>query len=170
MDSAYGFPVITGETILGAQSSGKLVTELKTYAKEILVQEKRDLMIVDGPPGIGCPVIAALGELNYVVVIMEPTQAALHDAIRVIEVIKGFNIPYGVILNKADIWEEGRQTILTYLKENTIELLGEINLDSDWPKVVAKGVPIVKEIPEGPSSKSLIHIYKRLEEIYLSFN
>lgn len=167
LDSAYGFPVITGETILGAQTSGKLVTELKSYAKKILEQEGRELMIVDGPPGIGCPVIAALGELNYVAVVMEPTQAALHDAIRVIEVIKNFNIPYGVILNKADIWEEGRNIILKYLEENSIELLGEIKLDSEWPKVVAKGLPIVKVIPDGPSSKSLKKIYKKLEEIYL---
>jgi MinD superfamily P-loop ATPase len=165
LESIYNFPVITGETILGAQTSGKLVTELKKYAKEILIKEKRELLIVDGPPGIGCPVIAALGDLNYVIVVMEPTQAALHDADRVIQVINNFNIPFGVILNKSDIWAEGRTNIIEYLKKNSIKLLGEIKLDSKWPRVVAKGVPIVKEIPDGISSQAIKQIYLKISEI-----
>ena len=155
LKSMYNFDVITGETILGAQTSGKLVTELRKYADEIAKKESKDIMIIDGPPGIGCPVIAMLSGLNYVIVVIEPTTAALHDADRVITVVENFKIPFGIIINKSDMYLEGNKQIKEYLNENKIELLGEIPLDSKWPYSIAKGIPIVKDQPNGNSAKNL---------------
>ncbi|QEE14604.1 P-loop NTPase [Promethearchaeum syntrophicum] len=165
LKSIYNFDVITGETILGAQTSGKLVTELRKYADEVAKNESKDIMIIDGPPGIGCPVIAMLTGLDYVIVIIEPTTAALHDADRVISVINNFNIPFGIIINKSDMYLEGNKRIKEYLNKNKIELLGEIPLDSEWPYAIAKGIPIIKDHPNGISAQNLKKISKKINVI-----
>ena len=175
LKSAYGFDVITGETILGAQTSGKLVTELRNYADGVAKKEKNDVMIIDGPPGIGCPVIAMLSGLNYVIVVIEPTTAALHDADRVISVINNFKIPFGVIINKSDMYNKGNEQIKEYLNSNNIELLGEIPLDLKWPFSVAKGLPIIKHDPNGKSAENLKLIADKIsvkikEELKKEFN
>jgi MinD superfamily P-loop ATPase len=161
--SPYGFDVITGETILGAQTSGKLVTEMKKYAEDVASRTDRDVIIYDGPPGIGCPVIASISGLDYVIVIMEPTAAALHDAQRLIQVVRNFKIPFGVILNKADIWSEGAATIRTYVSDNHIPLLGEIPLDAEWPISVAKRQPYVHYRPQSPVTQIFREIVTNLE-------
>ena len=119
-------------------------------------------MIIDGPPGIGCPVIAMLSGLKYVIVIIEPTTAALHDADRVISVINNFEIPFGIIINKSDMYPEGNKQIKEYLNENNIELLGEIPLDSKWPYAIANGIPIIKAHPNGISAQNLKKITKNI--------
>jgi len=160
--SIYGFDVITGETILGAQTSGKLVSELKVYSTEVAKDSDCEVIILDGPPGIGCPVIAAMTDLHYVIVVIEPTSAALHDAERLIQVVSNFNIPYGVIINKSDMYQAGYETVMAYLTELNIELLGEIPLDNDWPYAIARGKPIYIDKPNGPSAK---HIREILNQI-----
>ena len=160
--SEYGFDVVTGETILGSQTSGKLVTELKKYAGDIAEAEKKELLIIDGPPGIGCPVIAAVANLDYCVVVIEPSVAALHDAKRVIEVVVPFKIPIGIIINKSDMFPEGYEMVSQYIKDNDLELLGDIPLDSKWPQSIAEGMPIIKFDPDGISAKNLWAISKNL--------
>ena len=162
LESPYGFSVITGETILGASTSGKLVTEMKKYTNEIAASTGKTVVIIDGPPGIGCPVIASVGGIEYSIVVIEPTKAALHDAERVMTLLKQFNIPYGVILNKADMWLEAADEIRTFLKEEEIELLGEIPLDKDWPYAIANGLPIIKYKPEGVAATEIRRIAKNL--------
>ncbi|MHA1339330.1 MAG: P-loop NTPase [Promethearchaeota archaeon] len=166
LKSEYGFSVITGETILGAQTSGKLVTEMKQYSDKIARQNDIDFVLIDGPPGIGCPVIAAVSETQYAIVIIEPTTAALHDAQRMMHIIQNFNIPFGVIINKADMWVESCVEIENFLKENNIELLGKLYLDKDWPFAIANGIPIVKYRPNNQSAKLLKEISKKIIKKY----
>lgn len=161
----HSFDVITGETILGSQTSGKLVSELKTYALENAKSEKVELIILDGPPGIGCPVIAAITDLDFVLVVIEPTNAALHDATRLIEIINTFKIPHGVIINKADIFPDGFHLIKKYLEHNKIPIIGTIDLDSEWPNAISEGKPILTFRPDGPSSKSLKIISEKLIDL-----
>jgi len=160
--SEYGFPVITGETILGAQTSGKLVTEMKKYADKVANDLKKELVMIDGPPGIGCPVIAAVADIDYAIVIIEPSKAALHDAQRVMNVIKKFDTPMGVIINKCDMWAEALKEIKTFLREEKIELLGEIPLDDDWPYAIAEGLPIYQYKKNGTSAQKISKIAEKL--------
>jgi MinD superfamily P-loop ATPase len=162
LESSYRFPVITGETILGAQTSGKLVTELKKYTERIAKEKQAQLVIYDGPPGIGCPVIASASGLDYIIIVIEPTSASLHDAKRFIEIAIKFQIPFGIIINKCNISEEGSQIILTYLKANIIECLGEIPLDKDWPFSVAKRQPFVKYRPDSEATRIIHQIVGKL--------
>lgn len=165
LTSNYTFDVITGETILGSQTSGKLVSELKNYAAKIAQEQKIETMLIDGPPGIGCPVIAAMANLDYIIVIIEPTQVALHDATRLMEVVLNFEIPIGVIINKADMFPEGLDQIKEFLNRQNIPILGEIQLDEKWPSAIAIGKPIVVFDPQGQSAKSITQIQQKLEKL-----
>lgn len=155
LEGEFGFDVITGQTILGSQTSGKLVTELKKYAGGIADSEEKELLIIDGPPGIGCPVIAAVANLDYCIIVIEPSTAALHDAKRVIEVVNQFNIPIGIIINKSDMFPDGYQLISQYIENNHLELLGDIPLDDKWPQSIAQGQPIIKFDPKGTSAEKI---------------
>lgn len=138
------------------------MTELKKVSDRVASQEQKQLIIQDGPPGIGCPVIAATGNLNLAIVIIEPTKAAFHDADRYIQIPKRFGIPVSVILNKSDMNPEGSLEIKRYLSEHSIELLGEIPLENQWPYSITAGIPIVRFSPECPASLELKKIAEKI--------
>lgn len=167
LHSSYDFDVITGETILGSQTSGKLVTELKTYAIAASQKQGVDLILVDGPPGIGCPVLAAMSDLDYILIIIEPTPASLHDAQRLIEVIGNFHIPFGVIINKADMFPAGFEQVMHYLEAEAIELIGTLPVDPQWPVAISEAHPIVSYAPSGISAQQLSLIHRRLQKIVI---
>jgi len=158
----FNMPIITGETILGSQSSGKLVTELKKVADQIATREHKTVILQDGPPGIGCPVIAATGGLDLAIVVLEPTNTALHDAARYIRIPKRFGIPIAAIIDKANINPEGTFEIKKLLSENFVELLGEIPLEENWPYSIASGMSIIQFAPECPASLELKKISEKL--------
>lgn len=162
------FPVISGETTLGAQTSGKLVTKIKEYTNDLIKQKELDktdkdlYILIDGPPGIGCPVNAAATGVDYAVVVMEPNRSSLHDASRLINVLNGFKIPFGIILNKADAWKKGRQEISRFARENNYNILGEIPIDPDWPESISKGMPFIRYKPNSPTTAILRKIFDKL--------
>ncbi len=164
LNTRFNFDVITGETILGSQTSGKLVSELKRYAMTVSEKQNTEIILVDGPPGIGCPVIAAMTDLDYIIVVIEPTSAALHDAKRLLELNSSFKIPFSIIINKVDMYPEGLKKIETYLQENDIPILGRIPLNPNWPKAIAQAKPIVSFEPQGISTQSLRNILSTLEK------
>ena len=164
-----GFPVITGETILGASTSGKLITELRKFANEKANQLDSDLILIDGPPGIGCPVIASISGLHYAIVIVEPTPTAIYDAKRVIGVINQLGVPFGIVINKADSWEIGRKIIKEYCDSSKLEVLGEIPVDFVIPETITQGVPALAANKSSPAITALEKIGSRLYDIACKF-
>lgn len=158
-----GFPLIYGETIIGASTSGKMVSETKEFAMNYL--ENADALVIDGPPGIGCPVLATLTGLDYVVVVMEPFPTSFHDASRVIEVINGFNIPFGIVINRCDAWEGGYRDILAFIEEKGYTYLGDIPIDMKVPESVTRMLSIIKYAPDSPASLALEEIHENLKEV-----
>jgi len=158
----YGFDLVWGETRLGAQTSGKLVTEIKRIVNSTLKTNKLDLAILDGPPGIGCPVIATVTDLNYIIVIVEPTSTALHDADRAIQMLNQLRRNYGIIINKADMWKDGYDIIVNYATRYDIDILGEIPVDMTIPKAIVNGVPVNIYYKESPASLALYDIVTNL--------
>ncbi|MBD3186230.1 P-loop NTPase [Candidatus Bathyarchaeota archaeon] len=156
-----GFPLVFGETIIGASTSGKTVAETKTFAEENAPQA--DFMIIDGPPGIGCPVLATLTGLQFAIVVMEPFPAAFHDASRVINVIEGYNLPFGIVINRCDAWEKGFKDIQTFIKERGYTLLGNIPIDMNVPRSVASMQTIMKYSPGSPAAVALEKIFGNLK-------
>ncbi len=161
----YGFPLISGELEIGETGSGKIVEATKTKGREYAKKLKADVLLVDGAPGVGCPVIAALSGANYAIAVTEPTPAARYDLERVLFIAKHFNCPCGLILNKANIHEPTKKGLLEFANNSGIDLLGEIPLDNNVPFALANAMPIIDFDPECPASKALIDISKVLYEM-----
>jgi MinD superfamily P-loop ATPase len=110
-------------------NSGKLVSLIRKRAITLAENKQYDWIIIDGSPGIGCPVIASISNTNCAVIVTEPTLSGLHDAERVIQVARHFKIPVKMIINKYDLNLKITQFIKKYCTENKIPLIGEIPFD-----------------------------------------
>jgi MinD superfamily P-loop ATPase len=152
MVNAGSVRVVAGELGIGESSSGRLVDIVKKQARQEAALTRSDLLLTDGPPGIGCPVIAALKGADYAVLVTEPTPAALSDLQRVAEVLRGFRIPAGAVLNRADMHGPSRDRLLAWLDKENLPLLTEIPYDPLLPQALAQGGLGVVMHPDAPSS------------------
>lgn len=112
--------------IPGADNSGKLVSEVKKKAAEIANKKNKDWLLIDGSPGIGCPVIASLSGSDLAILVTEPTLSGFSDLKRVIEVVQHFKIPAGLVINKYDLNKKITKEIESYCQSEEIELLTKI--------------------------------------------
>lgn len=118
--------IIHARLIPGADTSGKLVSEVKKKASELAEKKKKDWILIDGSPGIGCPVIASLNGSDMAVLVTEATLSGFSDLKRVIEVVNHFKIPAGLVINKYDLNTEISQKIENYCQDLGIETLTKI--------------------------------------------
>ncbi|MCF7833282.1 MAG: ATP-binding protein [Candidatus Marinimicrobia bacterium] len=139
-----GSKMVHARMKVGAENSGKLVARVKKEAKIIAENEKKDLVIVDGSPGVGCPVVSSLSGANYIVFVTEPTVSGLHDLERVHELVDRFSIPSGCIINKADLNEGKRLKIENFLKNKGINHIADIPYDENFTKSMMQGKTIVE--------------------------
>jgi MinD superfamily P-loop ATPase len=112
------------------EASGKLVTVVRKNAKTLAEEKNKDLIIIDGPPGIGCPVIASISGVDLVLIVTEPTLSAIHDLERILGVAYHFKIPAVVCINKFDINLENTANIEQYCKNNNIDIVGKLPYDN----------------------------------------
>lgn len=131
---------------LGAaqENSGKLVTLLRNKAKEIAQQQSIELILVDGSPGIGCPVIASIGGADLVVIVTEPTLSGKHDLLRVAELAKHFNVTANVIINKADVNEQIADEIEQLASAHNIAVIGRLKYDTAFTKAQINAQTVVE--------------------------
>ena len=127
-DTRFG-PMIHAQLFPGEENSGLLVSLLRKKAKEMAVQQGLDLILSDGTPGIGCPVIASLSGVTLAVIVTEPTPSGRHDMERVAELCGHFNIPAGIIINKCDLNEKEAAAIEAYGDEKGFPLFGKLPHD-----------------------------------------
>ncbi len=160
-----GFPLIYGKTKLGSTTSGLLVSEVKQHATNLKEFNDANLILIDGPPGIGCPVIATVSGLDYIVAITEPTPSGLHDMKRAIEMVNQFNIPFGIVINKADLKSASQKLLNKYIDKAGFDILGRINFDLSIPKAMSYAEPVVEYAPESVASQAINKIYARLKLI-----
>ncbi|MFX1569165.1 MAG: P-loop NTPase [Promethearchaeota archaeon] len=163
--SKVGFPLIYGKTQLGSTTSGKLVSDVKEYLKNSKEFTQSNLILIDGPPGIGCPVIATLSNLDYVIAISEPTPSGLHDLLRVLEVIQHFEIPFGLIVNKSDLKSPFQDEFKSFITSTGYSKIGDIPFDLSIPKAMSYAEPVVEFAPDSKASLSIKNIYKTLKSI-----
>ncbi len=135
--------MIHANLLPGADNSGKLVAQVKNAAKDIAEEERADYVLIDGSPGVGCPVVSSLTGAKFVVLVTEPSVSGIHDLKRVYELVKKFNIAVGCIINKHDINPDKTEHIATFLKENNITLLGKLPYDESFTKAMIAGRTIV---------------------------
>ncbi len=146
-DSAFG-PFFHAKLGIAEANSGKLVSVLKKKAHEKAVESNFDLILVDGPPGIGCPVIASLTGATYLLIVTEPSLSAMHDMKRLVELASHFKIRVGLCINKFDINTELSQRIEEYAADNRIGFHGKIPFDKVFTEAQIQGKPYITEASE----------------------
>lgn len=155
-------PLFHAELYPGRENSGKLVTLVKQNARLQASDQNTPLVIIDGPPGIGCPVISASAGADLALLVTEPGVSALHDLQRAAAMLKHFNVKPLVMINKADLYPQGRYEIRHFAGENHLEVIGEAPFDPAIVQAMAQGQPVTAYAPESAISLSLRGIWKKL--------
>ncbi len=137
-------PMVHAQLGAGQENSGLLVALIRGKAQEIAEAKGLPLILVDGPPGIGCPVISSLTGADGVLIVTEPTLSGLHDLNRVLDLAGHFNIPGMVLINKYDLNQEMTDRIETYCRERGLGLAGRLPYDPVVTEAMIQG----KTIPE----------------------
>jgi MinD superfamily P-loop ATPase len=156
-------PMVHAKLGIAEENSGKLVALVRKKAKEIAEENNCDWVIIDGAPGIGCPVIASLSGIDYALVITEPTLSGLHDAIRVIDVAKHFGVPVKLVINKYDLNTEMSEKIEKYCNKNGISLIGKIGFDKSVVEAMVEGKTIL-EYKHTKIKEEVIKIWEMLQD------
>lgn len=160
-ESRYG-PLYHANLYPGQENSGKLVTLVKQHARLQALDENRELVIVDGPPGIGCPVISAVSGADLALVVAEPTVSGVHDMRRALETIRHFGVRALVCVNKADIFPAGADEIEAFCRERDIETVGRIPFDLTVASAMVAGEAVTAFQPEAASSIAIVAIWERV--------
>lgn len=163
-ESRFVTPLVHAKLGIGTENSGKLVALVKNVAKQLAEISKKELILVDGSPGIGCPVISSLSGANFVVFVTEPTVSGLHDLKRVYELAKKFNIPSGLIVNKADLNPEKTQEIINFAETEKINVLGQIPYNHVFTEAMVNGLSIV-EYENNEISNKIKDIWNKIIKI-----
>jgi MinD superfamily P-loop ATPase len=147
------------------ENSGKLVTMVKQQARLTALDEGHDLVLVDGPPGIGCPVISAVSGADLALIVAEPSAAGIHDMRRALDTTRHFGVPSLACINKADIYVEGASEIESFCDEQGIEVVGRIPFDPIVTEAMVQGQPVTSYAPRTPASIALRGVWQRLVAI-----
>jgi MinD superfamily P-loop ATPase len=148
----------------GEENSGKLVTQVRNEAKAIARANSLDIIINDGPPGIGCPVISSVTGVDKVLFVIEPTKTGLHDAKRLADLLKDNRAKKFAIINKADLNHEVAGEVESWLKKVEIPLLAKLPFDSDMVEAMIHGKSIIEYKPESIISNLILNVWERIIE------
>jgi len=162
----YG-PMVYARLRPAEENSGKLVALVRKEARKIAEQEGAALLLTDGPPGIGCPVIASLGNADLALIVTEPTPSGLHDLARTVSLCSHFKVPAMVCVNKADLNPEKEQEIRAYCQTAQVAVTESIPFDETVTQAINRGVPLV-EFSNGPASRALQTVWKEVSREILS--
>jgi MinD superfamily P-loop ATPase len=151
-DTKYG-PLVHAKLGIAEENSGKLVTLVKQKAKELASIQSLDLVIIDGPPGIGCPVISSLAGVDLALAVTEPTISGVHDLERVVAVAHHFGVKTAAVINKYDINPEVSAKIEDWCENREVPVLGKIPFDRIVVEALVAGVPLMEYSQNGISQK-----------------
>ncbi|MBE0516307.1 MAG: ATP-binding protein [Methanophagales archaeon] len=165
-DTKYG-PLSHARLHTAEEASGKLVTVVRDSSIELARGSQNNLILIDGPPGIGCPVIASLSGVDIALIVTEPSQSGLHDLKRILGVVEHFSVKPLVCINKYDINEEVTGEIEALCKKKGIELVGKIRYDESITKAMVEGVPVVEFETERKSkaAEEIKGMWNRVKQI-----
>ena len=159
-------PMVHARLEIGAENSGKLVSRVKDEAENWAEEEGHYLLVIDGSPGVGCPVIASLGGADGALVVTEPSKTGISDMERIIEVVEHFSIPAYMVINKYDINIELTHYIADYCEDKNIPLWGKVPFDESVVAAMEKGELVVEYAPESRGAKSLKKIWKLINNTF----
>lgn len=160
-DSRFG-PMIHARLGIAEENSGRLVSLVRQEAREFAETHGHDLIITDGPPGVGCPVIASLGGATAVCIVTEPTVSGLHDMERVMRLAAHFRVPGMVVVNKYDLNPAMTENIEHLARERNVTCLGRIPFDPGFTRAMVQGKTIVEYEKDSELTKTVTAIWEAL--------
>jgi MinD superfamily P-loop ATPase len=143
----------------GEENSGKLVNVVRENARKTAHETGYNTIVVDGPPGIGCPVISAVTGAKKAIVVTEPTNSGFHDMKRVLEITANFKVITFVVINKFDLNESMSNKIENWCKDNSIPVVGRISFDAQIVEAMINCQSIIEWRPDSETSKEIFSIY-----------
>ena len=167
-DTRFG-PMVHARLGIAEENSGKLVTLVRQRAKTLAEEKGLSLLITDGPPGIGCPVIASIGGATAVLIVAEPTVSGFHDMERVAQLAAHFRVPALLCVNKCDLNMEQTQAIETKALEQGITVLDRIPFDPIVTHAMVQGRTISEYNGSSPAAQAIRQIWSNIEELLDTF-
>jgi MinD superfamily P-loop ATPase len=159
-DTRFG-PLSHARLQAGGEASGKLVAEVRSTARLLAKKYGKSMILSDGPPGIGCPVISTISGTNLAVLVTEPTVSGISDLKRVLETTDHFNVPTGVVINKSDINPVRTREIHDFCGSHNIPIFGEIRYDNLATEAMVAEKSII-EYSEDTMSKNIARIWNKI--------
>lgn len=147
---------------IAEENSGKLVSEIRNHARLVAKRNNNELIMTDGSPGIGCPVIASISGAHLVLIVTEPTMSGIHDAKRVFELTQHFKIPASVCINKYDLNLDLTKQTEDFCAENNISVVGKIPYSKVFTEAMIKGLSVV-EYSDGEVSNDIKNMWNRVK-------
>ncbi len=155
-------PLVHAQMGPGEENSGKLVSLIRSRAKELASDSGAHFVLNDGPPGIGCTAISALSGTQRVLLVIEPSYSSLHDVKRLVQLVRSFDIEMFAVINKCDIDDILSLKIESYLESVEIPLLEKLPFDKKMVEAMSAGQTIVEFLPDSDLSKKIYRIWEKL--------
>ena len=160
-DTRFG-PMVHARLGIAEENSGKLVSLVRQETRKLAEQRGCEFILTDGPPGIGCPVIAAIGGATALAIIVEPTVSGLHDMKRVAELAVHFRVPGLVCVNKYDLNIEMTKKIEAYGLERNMTLLGRIPFDPVFTRAMIEGKNVLEHAPDSMAAQTIREVWEKI--------
>jgi MinD superfamily P-loop ATPase len=160
-DTRFG-PMVHARLGIAEENSGKLVALVRQEARKLAEASNLDLILTDGPPGIGCPVIASLGGASAVLVVTEPTVSGRHDMVRVAELADFFRVPVMICVNKADLNPDSARDIERFSEEKNYAFVGTIPFDPVFTKAMILGRTVIEHEDHAKVSAAIREIWQKV--------
>jgi len=154
--------MVYGRLAPGEENTGKLVNMVREKAKKLSEKYSIKTIILDGPPGIGCPVISTITGADKVVIVTEPTISGLHDMQRALNIVTKFSLKSYVIINKYDLNSSMSNEIQRWCKENGVTMAGKLAFDPDMVEAMVQGKSITEFNPDLKISIAIKKIWNKL--------
>ena len=160
-DTRFG-PMVHARLGIAEENSGRLVSLVRTKTRQLAEARGLELILTDGPPGIGCPVIAAIGGATALVIVVEPTVSGIHDMERVVDLAAHFRVPGMVIVNKYDLNVEMTETIEQLAVQRNLVVLGRVPFDPVFTRSMVQGQTLFEYGEETPTRQVVRDIWAKI--------
>jgi len=160
-DTRFG-PMVHARLGIAEENSGKLVSLVRRDARKLAERDGLDLILTDGPPGVGCPVIASIGGADAVLIVTEPTVSGKHDMERVVQLAAFFKVPAMVCVNKADLNPEMSREIEKFSRDQGLAFLGDIPFDPVFTQSMVQAQTVFEYDKDSKGGQAVRKIWEEL--------
>lgn len=161
-ETRYG-PLCHADLLPGESSSGRLVSLVRERARDVALERGLDLILIDGAPGIGCPVIASVTGVDLGVIVTEPSMSGLHDMERALHLLRHFDVQPLIVINKYDLNIEMAGRIREFCDEEGVEVAALIPFDEAVVEAMLRGLTIIEYESKGRVSEELRRIWSIIQ-------